>query len=146
MPIAQQIQNDLKDALKSRDSVRADTLRMVKSAIKNREIEAGGELDDDGIQKIIKSMIKQRRESVDAYRDGGRDELADRESREVDLLQAYLPPEIGDEQIEAACDAAIAAAGDTPQYGPVMGAVMKSLQGNVDGKRVAEILRSKLND
>ena len=145
MALAEQIQDDLKTAMKAKDSLKLAVLRMLKSEIRNKEIEIGAALDDDGITAIVRSMIKKRKESADAYSDGGREELAAQEKQEAELLGQYLPPALSDDTIQAVIDEVLA---ETPaerrQFGPVMGMVMKKLQGQADGGRVNALLKAAL--
>lgn len=145
MSIVTAIQDQLKVAMKAKDTVTLDVLRMLKSEIKYREIEAKGALDDTAIQAAIRSLIKQRKESVLAYRDGGRAELADKEEREIAILETFLPPELGDDAIMSAIDDVLAAIPPEKRaFGPLMGQVMKKLQGQADGKKVTDLLNRRL--
>ena len=91
MSLKQQIISDLTASMKAQDAARTSTLRMVKAALMNREIEKGGELDDEEMSKLLRSLVKQRRDSVEQYEKGGRPELADKEKTEIEVIEAYLP-------------------------------------------------------
>jgi uncharacterized protein YqeY len=147
MSLGNQIISDLTAAMKSQDAARTSTLRMVKAAMMNRKIEKGGELDDDEIQKLLRSLVKQRRDSIDQYEKAGRQELADKEKAEIDVIESYLPQAASKEVIEQAVVAAITETGanSMKDMGKVMKAVQASLAGkNADGRLVSEIVKAKL--
>ena len=133
--------------MRAKDQVRLAPLRMLKAALMNREVEKGRALDEPESLQVVSSLIKQRRDSIEQFQRGGRQDLADRESAEIELLQRYLPPPLDQAAIERAVDAAIAEAGATSakDMGRVMKSVMSKLAGApVDGRTVNEIVRSKL--
>lgn len=144
------LKDDLKGALveaaKARDQVRLDTVRSVQSAIRYKEIEKRGELTDPEILSVIQSLCKQRRESVEQFRKGGREELADKESRELEILGKYLPAQFSREEIEKTVAKVVADLGvsGASAMGQVMKEAMKQLAGQADGKIVNEIVRSLL--
>jgi uncharacterized protein YqeY len=147
MSLKQQIISDLTASMKAQDAPRTSTLRMVKAAVMNREIEKGGELDDEEMMKLLRSLVKQRRDSVEQYEKGGRPELAAKEKTEIDVIETYLPQAASREEIEAAVGAAITetSAGSMKDMGRVMKAVQAALAGkNADGKTVSEIVKAKL--
>ncbi len=147
MSLKQQIISDLTASMKAQDAPRTSTLRMVKAAMMNREIEKGGELDDDEMSKLLRSLVKQRRDSVEQYEKGGRLELADKEKTEIDVIEAYLPQAASRDEIEAAVAAAISetGAGSMKDMGRVMKAVQAALAGkNADGRTVSEVVKAKL--
>src|ERR1051325_9850653 len=147
MTLREKIISDLTASMKAQDAPRTSTLRMVKAAMTNRQIEKGGELDDDEMSKLLRSLVKQRRDSVEQYEKGGRQDLADKESAEIEVIQAYLPQAASDEEIEAAVSAAIAETGaaSMKDMGKVMKAVQAALAGkNADGKTVSEIVKARL--
>src|ERR1051326_8372940 len=92
MSLSKQIVTDLTAAMKAQDASRTSTLRMVKAAMMNRQIEKGSELDDDDMQKLLRSLVKQRRDSIEQYEKAGRQELVDKEQAEIDVIETYLPP------------------------------------------------------
>jgi len=149
MPLIDQIQKDITDAMKARDEQRLSTLRMVKSALKNREIDKMAPLDDAESQQVLSTLIKQRKDSVEQFTKGGRQEMADKEAAEIVLIEAYLPKAAGEEQIVAGVRAVIAEMGSPTmkEMGNVMKAVMARFQGagiRVDGKVVSEAVKREL--
>ena len=148
MSLKQRIISDLTASMKAQDAPRTSTLRMVKAAVMNREIEKGGELDDDEVAKLLRSLVKQRRDSVEQYEKGGRQELADKEKTEIEVIEAYLPQAASAEEIEAAVKAAISETGASSMkdMGKVMKAVQAALAGkNADGRAVSELVKAKLS-
>lgn len=147
MSLKQQIISDLTASMKAQDAPRTSTLRMVKAAVMNREIEKGGELDDEEMIKLLRSLVKQRRDSVEQYEKGGRQDLADKEKAEIEVIEAYLPQAASLEEVEAAVTAAISETGASTMkdMGSVMKAVQAALSGkNADGRTVSEIVKAKL--
>jgi uncharacterized protein YqeY len=147
MSLKQQIISDLTASMKAQDAPRTSTLRMVKAAVMNREIEKGGELDDDEMMKLLRSLVKQRHDSVEQYEKGGRQELADKEKTEIAVIETYLPQGASRDEIEAAVTAAISETGASSlkDMGKVMKAVQAALSGkNADGRTVSEIVKAKL--
>ncbi len=148
MSLKQQIISDLTTSMKAQDAPRTSTLRMVKAAVMNREIEKGGEMDDEEMMKLLRSLVKQRRDSVEQYEKGGRQELADKEQSEIEIIEAYLPQAASRDEIEAAVAAAIAETGaaSIKDMGKVMKTVQAALAGkNADGRAVSELVKAKLN-
>ncbi len=148
MTLREQIISDMTASMKAQDAPRTSTLRMVKAAMMNRQIEKGGELDDEEMGKLLRSLVKQRRDSVEQYEKGGRQDLADKEKAEIDVIEAYLPQAASREEIEAAVAAAIAETGASSRkdMGKVMKATQPALAGkNADGRTVSEIVKSKLS-
>lgn len=147
MSLKQQIISDLTASMKAQDAPRTSTLRMVKAAVMNREIEKGGEVDDEEMMKLLRSLVKQRRDSVEQYEKGGRQELADKEKIEIDVIEAYLPQAASRAEIEAAVAAAMAETGASSlqEMGKVMKTAQAALAGkNADGRTVSEIVKAKL--
>ncbi|MDQ3649952.1 MAG: GatB/YqeY domain-containing protein [Acidobacteriota bacterium] len=147
MSLRQQVITDLTAAMKAKDAERTSTLRMVKAAVMNREIEKGGELTDDEMAKTMQSLVKQRRDSVEQYEKAGREELAVKERAEIEVIESYLPRAASREEIEQAVAEAVAETGATSTR--EMGAVMKAAQGklagrNADGRTISEIVKAKL--
>jgi uncharacterized protein YqeY len=133
--------------MRARDQARLAALRMAKAALMNSEVQRGRALEDAEAQQVIASLIKQRRDSIEQFRAGGRADLADKEAAEIVTLEAYLPPPIDPAEIERAVDAAIAETGATSakDLGRVMKAVMSGFAGRaVDGKIINEAVRKKL--
>lgn len=147
MSLKQQIISDLTASMKAQDAPRTSTLRMVKAAVMNREIEKGSEMDDEEMMKLLRSLVKQRRDSVEQYEKGGRPELADKEKAEIAVIETYLPQAASREEIEAAVVAAVAetGAGSIKDMGKVMKTAQATLAGkNADGRTVSEIAKAKL--
>jgi uncharacterized protein len=147
MSLKEKIISDMTASMKAQDAARTSTLRMVKAALMNREIEKGGELDDEEMAKLLRSMVKQRKDSVEQYEKGTRQDLADKEKAEIEVIEAYLPQAASREDIEAAVAAAISEAGASSMkdMGKVMKAAQAALAGkNADGRTVSEIVKSKL--
>ena len=147
MNLSEQIISDLTASMKAQDAQRTSTLRMVKAAMMNRKIEKGSELDDDEMQRLLRSLVKQRRDSIEQYEKAGRQELADKEQAEIAVIERYLPQAASAAEIEAAVTAAITETGATSIKD--MGRVMKAAQAalaskNADGKAVADTVKSKL--
>jgi len=147
MSLREQIVKDLTAAMKAQDAGRTSTLRMVKAAMMNRQIEKGSELDDDEMQKLLRSLVKQRRDSIEQYEKAGRQELVDKEKAEIDVIEIYLPQAASQDEIEQAVAAAIAETGATSMkdMGKVMKAAQAALAGkNADGRLVSEAVKAKL--
>ncbi len=148
MSLKDQIIADMTAAMKAKDAAKTSTLRMLKAAITNREKEGGGALTDEDVQKLLRSQVKQRRDSVEQYEKGGRPELAAKEQAEIAVIEAYLPQAASQEEIDAAVTAAIASTGATSMkdMGAVMKVSMANLAGkNADGKVVSETVKKKLS-
>jgi uncharacterized protein YqeY len=148
MSLKQQIISDMTAAMKSKDAARTSTLRMVKAAITNREKEGGAEISDDEVLKLLRSQVKQRRDSVEQYQKGGRQDLADKEQAEIAIIEGYLPQAASQEEIDQAVAAAVAETGASSMkdMGAVMKAAMAKLAGkNADGKIVSEAVKAKLS-
>ena len=147
MTLTKQIVADLTTAMKAQDANRTSTLRMVKAAMMNRQIEKGSELDDDDMQKLLRSLVKQRRDSIEQYEKAGRQELVDKEKAEIEVIETYLPQAASPDEIEQAVTAAITETGATSMrdMGKVMKAVQAALAGkNADGKLVSDVVKAKL--
>jgi len=153
MAIAKQIDADIITAMKAKDEHRLTTLRMVKSALKNKAIDKRAELTDAEESQILTTLIKQRRESVDSFVKGNRPELAQKEREEIAMIEGYLPKEAGDEEILPVVQAAIAQLAEAgPKPGPKdMGAAMKIVQQRIlanglraDGKKLSELVKAEL--
>lgn len=148
MSLREQVVKDLTAAMKAQDANRTSTLRMVKAAMMNRQIEKGSELDDEEMQKLLRSLVKQRRDSIEQYEKANRQELVDKEKAEIDVIEIYLPQAASREEIEQAVAAAIAETGASSMKD--MGGVMKTVQAalagkNADGRLVSEVVKAKLN-
>ena len=147
MTFIEQISQDIASAMRAKDATRLAALRMAKAALMNREVEKGAALDDGESRQVVASLIKQRRDSIEQFRKGGRDDLADKEAAEIATLETYLPPALDAAAIEAIVDDVIQSTGASgaKDLGRVMKGVMPRLAGQtVDGKQVNEIVRRKL--
>jgi len=147
MTLVEQVDKDLVAAMKAKEELRLSVLRMMKTALKLKQTETGKALDDAQALAVFRTLVKQRHDSVEAFRKGGRDELADKEAAEIKILEAYLPAAASDEEIDAAVTAAIAETGAAgpKDMGKVMKAAMAKLAGkNAEGKRVNEKVKAKL--
>ena len=147
MSLHDRLTEDLKLAMKARDQLRMDVIRMVKAAVMNKELELKKDLDDAEMSRVMTTMIKQRRESVEQFEKGNRAELAAKERQEIVILESYLPQAISIAQLSAIVDTAIQETGahSLKEMGAVMKAVMVRVAGQtVDGKQISELVRSKL--
>jgi uncharacterized protein YqeY len=147
MPLNDQVGADIAAAMKARDSSRLSALRMLKAAIMNKGVEKGRDLEDAEVLQVVASLVKQRRDSIEQFAKAGRTDLVEKETGELAVLQAYLPPSASPEEIDAAVAEAIAETGATSpkDMGKVMKAVMPKLAGkNADGKAVNEAVRRTL--
>jgi len=147
MTIVEQVEKDLPVALKAQEALKLSVLRMMKAALKNKQVELGRPPDDAQAVAVLRLLVKQRHESVELFRQGGRQDLADKEAAEIKIIESYMPAAATDEEIEAAVAVAIAETGATApkDLGKVMKAAMAKLAGkNADGKRVNEKVRAKL--
>jgi uncharacterized protein YqeY len=147
MTFLDRINEDLKAAMKSKDSDRLSTLRMAKTALKNREIDKMEALTDEEAIKVLQSLVKQRRDSIEQYQKAGRIELAEKEAAEIKVIEEYLPAALDEAAIARVVEETIAETGASSmkEMGAVMKAVMAKLAGQtVDGKAVNQIVKSKL--
>ncbi len=147
MSISEQIQKDMTAAMKARDERRLSTLRMVRAALKNKEIDKRAPLDDREALQVMSTLIKQRKDSIEQFTKGGRQELADKEAAEITLIETYMPKAAGEEEITATVRAVIAEMGSPTMKD--MGAVMKNVMAKfagarVDGKVVSETVKKEL--
>jgi uncharacterized protein YqeY len=147
MALRERLEADMKDAMRSRDTLRLETIRGVRGAMRNKEIELGQSLDDDGILRVIRTLVKQRSDSIEQYQAAGRQDLVDKESTERQLLESYLPAAPDEKAVEAAVAAVIAELGaSSPKdKGRVMKAALEKLGGAADGKLVSQVAKRKLS-
>lgn len=134
-------------ALKAHDSVRLSTLRMLSSALGYARIDKQADLTEDDETAVVKSEIRKRKDAIDAYTKAGANDKADREKQELEILQQFLPKQLGDKELEKMIDEAIKSAGitDIKEMGKVIGIIMGKAKGKVDGKRVSEMVKNKLS-
>ncbi|OGD98129.1 glutamyl-tRNA amidotransferase [Candidatus Curtissbacteria bacterium RIFCSPLOWO2_01_FULL_38_11b] len=145
--ILDKINQDLIDAQKSKDTVMVSTLRLLLADVKNAQIEKGSELTDEEIINQIQRGAKKRKESIDAYQKANRSDLVDKETRELGVLQKYLPKQLSQDEIGKIVDEIISETGarSPGDIGKVIGQVMAKLRGRADGSMVSEIVKSKLS-
>lgn len=150
MPIPEQVQKDMVDAMKAKAELKLSTLRMVKAALKNKEIDKRAPLNDQEAMAVLNTLIKQRKDSIEQFTKGGRQELADKEAAEIKIIEGYLPKAVGEEEIASTVRAAIAEMGSPTLKD--MGTVMKNVMARfaqagarVDGKVVSETVKKELS-
>jgi uncharacterized protein YqeY len=147
MGLKERLDQDMKAAMREKAQLKLDTIRMLKSAIKYREIELMKPLDDAAIHGVIASEIKRRRDAVEQYKAGHRQDLADKEQTELELLQAYLPQQLSEAELGAKVDEAVQKTGakGMKDMGAVMKALMPEVQGRADGKVVSDLVKARLS-
>jgi len=148
MSLSETLTADIAAAMKAKDAARLTPLRMLKAAIMNKSVEKNRDLDTAEELQVVSSLVKQRRDSIDQFTAGGRTDLAGKEQAEIVILETYLPPSVGDAELEDAVARAVTDTGATTakEMGKVMKAVMARLTGKtVDGKKVSELVKAKLN-
>ena len=147
MSLSDRLTEDLKLAMKSRDQLRMDVIRMIKAAILNKEVELKRDLDDAEMSRVMTTLVKQRRESVEQFEKAQRTELAAKERKEIEIIESYLPKPLSPQELEAIVTSAVTETGSRSlkDMGTVMRAVMARLAGqSIDGKRVSDLVKSKL--
>ena len=147
MALVDEVSTAIADAMRKHDPARLTALRMLKAAFMNRSVEKGRALDDNEARQVVSSLVKQRKDSIEQFVKGGRQDLADKEAAEIRVLESYLPPAADPAAVDRAVAEAIAETGATSakDMGPVMKAAMARLAGqNVDGKAVNELVRKRL--
>ena len=146
MALKETLDAEMKSAMRDKDAAKLSVIRMLKSAIKYREIEVMKPLDDAGVLAVVASEIKRRRDSVEQYRAGNRADLADKEEAEIVVLQAYLPAQLGEDELRAKVDEAIARTGakGPKDMGAVMKALLPEVQGRAEGKAVSDMVKARL--
>ncbi len=147
MSLKEQLTQDMKEAMKAKQADRLSTIRQLRSAIKNKEIEQQKELDDEAVLGVINTLVKQRREAAQMYADNDRPELAAKEEAELEVLQQYLPAQLGEDEIREIVSQVIAEVGATSarDMGKVMPQVMARTKGAAEGKIVNQIVREQLS-
>lgn len=141
MGLKEELSTDMKDAMRAGDKLRLSTIRFLLSELKNAEIAKGEELSDEEAVEVVQRQIKRRRESIEQYKKGGREDLAEKELAEAAILEEYLPEQLTDEEIIAVIKEAISQTGASSkkEMGKVMGAVMPKVKGKADGARVSRL-------
>jgi hypothetical protein len=147
VPLKEKLQQDMKDAMRGGDKRSLGVIRLILAAIKQREVDERIELDDVQVTTVLDKMAKQRRDSLEQYEKAGRDDLADQESFEIELLKAYLPEQLGDAEIDTLIDEAIQAtsASSMKDMGKVMGQLKARLQGRADMGAVSGRIKARLS-
>ena len=147
MSLSDRLTEDLKLAMKLRDQLRMDVIRMIKAAVLNKEVELKRDLDDAEMSRVMTTLVKQRRESVEQFEKAQRVELAAKERKEIEIIESYLPKPLSPQELEAIVVSAVAETGSRSlkDMGTVMKAVMARLAGqSIDGKQVSDLVKSKL--
>ena len=146
MNLKDQLTQDMKDAMKKKEQIRLGTIRQIRATMKNKEIELREDLDDEGVLKVISTLVKQHKDSIEQFTHGGRLELAEKEHAELKVLEAYLPQQMSEDEVKALVQEAIAEVGATSmkEMGKVMKVVMPKAQGRADGKLVNQFVKELL--
>lgn len=142
MSLQTQLLEDMKTAMRAKDSAKLDMVRMIRSEIKNYEIDNGA-ADDAAVQKLIKTMLKQQKDALGDFQSAGRQDLIDETEVKIAILQSYLPTELPDAELQAIVDSVLSAT-DTRDFGPVMKQVMQQVAGRADGARVTAMVKQAL--
>ena len=147
MSLEERLVEEMKGAMKSNEKLRLSTIRMIRSAIKNKEIELRKPLDDEEIQKVIQGMVRKGEESVEQFKLGGRMDLVEKESKEIEILKSFLPQSLAHEEILKIIDQTIeeTQSNSLKDLGKVMKSVMPKLQGKADGKLVNQLVKERLS-
>lgn len=144
--LKEQLQNDLKEAMKNKENFRRDTIRLVNSAIKQIEVDERKELSDEDVQAILKKAAKQREEAITQYKAGGREDLAENESKELEIIMSYLPKQLSDEELKSELlkIKEEVGASSPKDMGKIMGVATKKLGSVADGKRISACVKEIL--
>ncbi len=147
MSLQEKLMEDMKLAMKSGDKVRLETIRGLRAQIKNKQIELGKELTDEEVLQVLMSAAKKRKESIEQFRAGGRDDRAEEEQQELNIIQSYLPEQMSEAEISRLVEQTIQEvnAASIKDMGKVMGTIMPKVKGKADGKLVQQIVREKLS-
>ncbi len=147
MSLKDQLNADIKTAMKAGEKSRLVVLRMISAAIKQREIDERIELNDSDVLAVVEKMLKQRRESEKVFREGNRDDLADKEAAEIEIVSAYMPEQLSDDELAALIDEAISSTGASSirDMGKVMGIIKSKAQGRADMGKVSGLIKARLN-
>jgi len=147
MGLEERLVDEMKQAMRSSDKLRLSTIRMIRTAVKNKEIELQKKLDDEEIQRVIQGMLRRNEESIEQFRLGGRMDLVDKESKEGDILKSYLPQALSTEEILKVIDESIqeTQASSLKDLGKVMKSVMPKLTGKADGKVINQLVKERLS-
>jgi uncharacterized protein len=147
MDLKERLNESMKEAMKARDSLRLNAIRLIRTAVKNREIEERQELDDPGVVGVLSTLVKQRRESAQVYRDNNRPDLAEKEESELEVIQEFLPAPLSDEELRTLIEEAVGEVGavSIKDMGKVMKVVAPRTVGRADGRMVSEMVKSRLS-
>ncbi|MGD0914960.1 MAG: GatB/YqeY domain-containing protein [Thermodesulfobacteriota bacterium] len=147
MSLEEKLVQEMKQAMKSNEKLRLSTIRMIRSAVKNKEIEQRGELTDEGIIKVIQGLVRKAEESVEQFRAGGRADLVEKEEKEIEILRSFLPQPISREEILRIIDQSIeeTQASSSKDLGKVMKSVIPKLGGKADGKLINQLVKERLS-
>ncbi|WP_027713741.1 GatB/YqeY domain-containing protein [Desulfuromonas sp. TF] len=147
MSLSQQLNEAMKEAMRAKDSLRLNTIRQIRTSVKNKEIDERRELDDQEIIGVISMLVKQRKESAQLYREGARPELAEKEEQELAVLQEFLPAQLGEEEIRSIIEEAVTKTGaaSVKDMGKVMKVVTGRTLGRADGRLVSELVKVRLS-
>lgn len=146
MTILEHIEQDLKEAMKAKNEAVVSTLRMARSAFKNKQIDVGHELSDEETSAVLRTLVKQYRDALSDFQSAGRTDLAEKQTAEIELLERYLPAGISEQDIETLTKNVLAGLGDGPKdFGRVMGLVMKEVAGRADGNAVRAVVQKLLS-
>jgi len=146
MSLQEQLNTAMKEAMRAKDSLRLNAIRLVKTAIKNKEIEARQEFDDQAVIGVLSTLVKQRRESAQVYRESNRTDLAEKEEMELAVIQEFLPQQLNEEEIKTIIEAAVLETGaaSARDMGKVMKIVSAKTVGRADGRMVSELVKARL--
>jgi len=147
MSLEERLMEEMKQAMRSNDRLRLSTIRMIRSAVKNKEIEQRSQLTDDGVTRVIQGMLRKGEESVEQFRVGGRKDLVEKEEKEIEILKSFLPQPISREEIMKVIDQSIeeTQASSSRDIGKVMKSVMPKLGGKADGKLINQLVKERLS-
>lgn len=143
MTLKEQLMEDMKTAMKTRDTAKLDMVRMIRSEVKNYEID-NGEANDEAVYKLIKTMLKQQKDALGDFETAARQDLIDETTIKIAILESYLPAELSDSELEQIVRAVVSTA-TNKDFGPLMGQVMKQVAGRADGARVTALLKQSLS-
>ena len=147
MDLEERLVDEMKQAMKSNDRVKLSTIRMIRTAVKNKEIELRKKLEDDDVLRVIQGMVRKGEESIEQFRAGGRMDLVGKEAQEIEILKSYLPPSLSQEEIVTVIEQTITEtqSASLKDLGKIMKAVMAKLAGKADGKLINQLVKERLS-
>ena len=147
MSLEERLMDEMKQAMKSNDKARLSTIRMIRTAVKNKEIDLRNKLDDDEIMRVIQGMVRKSEESIEQFKAGGRMDLVEKETKEIEILRSYLPQALSKEDVIRIIDESIreTEASSLKDLGKVMKSVMPKLTGKADGKLINQLVKERLS-